>query len=344
MTDFWLSSGHLLLDHDESGYLIAGDEFLKLYFARPEVVPPDEACEAERALHGLLLADPRRPVSAAEIAALADADARENWHLLISFRDHLLAHPSLEAAYLALMRKGVGRTPPLFITQLVHVILRNALDGESDPFVLRAAEVMFRPQRLTREQGCLLLADDEVVEGARTELHASPLVAMLGAQADPFARLRPDARNLDVLSEANAADYFKRSDAYDLVLDFRPGGAGRNALARVIERWLAHMLRLDASVTPLERIEDHDWFWFVGLDQEGTRIGNALWRGKEPDPGAMERVVGLYGLQIGNVPSLQGRLIYLILAMTRDQIVRMKPQNLLVGLPPAATGDVDGRA
>ena len=37
--------------------------------------------------------------------------------------------------------------PPLFLNQLVHLILRNALDGCTDPFVLRAAELMFRPQK-----------------------------------------------------------------------------------------------------------------------------------------------------------------------------------------------------
>ena len=29
-------------------------------------------------------------------------------------------------------RNGLGTTPPLFINQLVHVILRNALDGVDD--------------------------------------------------------------------------------------------------------------------------------------------------------------------------------------------------------------------
>ena len=54
---------------------------------------------------------------------------------MVAFRDHLLAHKTLEAAYLDLMRRGVGNTPPLFLNQLVHVILRNALDGCDDPFV-----------------------------------------------------------------------------------------------------------------------------------------------------------------------------------------------------------------
>src|SRR5438128_6814663 len=99
MPDFWLSSGHHLLDRDDGGGLLVTDEFLKVYLARPELAPPPDACVVERTLHAALLADPRRPVSAADIASMADADARENWELMIGFRDHLVAHKTLEAAY-----------------------------------------------------------------------------------------------------------------------------------------------------------------------------------------------------------------------------------------------------
>src|SRR5262245_14584251 len=125
MNDFWISSGHHLLDRDQNGGLHVTDEFLKLYLARPELIPPPEACAIERTLHAALLADPRMPVSTSDIAAISDPDARENWQLLAAFRDHLLRHKSLEAAYAELARNGVGKTPPLFINQLVHVILRN---------------------------------------------------------------------------------------------------------------------------------------------------------------------------------------------------------------------------
>ena len=40
--DFWLSCGHHLLDRDAGGGLIATDEFLKVYLARPELTPPRE--------------------------------------------------------------------------------------------------------------------------------------------------------------------------------------------------------------------------------------------------------------------------------------------------------------
>ena len=106
------------------------------------MIPPPEACAVERTLHAALLADPRMAVAASDIAAIADADARENWHLLIAFRDHLLRHKTLEAAYAELVRNGIGKTPPLFVNQLVHVILRNALDGVEDARVVRAAETV----------------------------------------------------------------------------------------------------------------------------------------------------------------------------------------------------------
>ena len=60
--DFWLSCGHHLLDRDAAGNLLVTDEFLKAYLARPELVPPPEACAAEHRLHDALLSDPRSPV------------------------------------------------------------------------------------------------------------------------------------------------------------------------------------------------------------------------------------------------------------------------------------------
>ena len=178
--DFWLSSGHHLLDHDAHGRLVVTDEFVKLYLARPEIKPPDDACVVERGLYARLTREPRSAVKAGEIADVADRDARENWRHLTGFRDHLLAHPSLEAAYVALARAAKVTTPPLFVTQLVHVILRNILDGETDALRLRAAEMFYRAQRLTLKDGVILLADEELVDGAAVIDHTSPLVAMFG--------------------------------------------------------------------------------------------------------------------------------------------------------------------
>ena len=323
MKDFWLSCGHHLLDRDAGGGLVATDEFLKAYLARPELAPPPEACAVERTLHAALLAEPRRPVAASDIAAIADADARENWHLLIDFRDHLLRHPTLEAAYLAFARRRGGSIPPLFLNQMVHAILRNALDDCADPFVLRAAEMMFRPQRLTLHEGALVAADDELIAGA-SGAPVSPLVSMLGI---------PAGAAIDVLTEENAASYWERSDCFDMALDLTAGRRGQAALGEALARFLRHMLALNVEIEPLVEMRDVPFTWYVGLDAEATRVGDHLWNGGTLDAATAERVVALYRLNLRESATQTKGPIYLILAMTPERVLRIKPQNILTGLP-----------
>jgi Family of unknown function (DUF6352) len=328
MKDFWLSCGHHLLDRAEGGGLVVTDEFLKVYLARPELNPPPDACVAERTLHAALLLNPGRPVAASEIAAIADADARENWALMVEFRDRLIRHRTIEAAYVDLMRGDALGTPPLFVNQLVHVILRNALDGCEDAFVLRAAEMLFRPQRLTVHDGSLIAADEETVAGANPQ-PVSPLVAMLGLPSG----------EIDVLNDDNAAGYWERSDRFDLALDLTAGRRGLAALGTVIGKWIEHLLALEVEVEPLIEATDVNLVWYVGLDAAATAIGDALWNDDELDQAARERVVGLYRLTFRDpavvLDKARGEPIYLILAMTPERMLRMKPQNLLTGLPVA---------
>jgi Family of unknown function (DUF6352) len=327
MTDFWHSCGHHFLDRDESGGYAVTDDFLKVYLARPELIPPPEACSAERNLHAALIADPRRSVAPSDIMEIADKDARENWEILIGFRDHLLRHKTLEAAYIDLMRRGVGRTPPLFINQLVHLILRNALDDVADPHILRAAELFFRTQRVTLHDGSLIVADEETIAGGG-EAPASPLVSMLG--------LPPDAA-IEVLNNNNAGSYWERSDRFDMALDLSGGRAGLAALAKAMERWVAHLLGFAVTIEPLTELRNAPLSWYVGLDADATQIGNALWQGDELDDNAMTRVVGLFRLSFRDpglmLDKVRGETIYLVLAMSREHLIRMKPQNLVTGLP-----------
>jgi hypothetical protein len=325
MNDFWFSCGHHLTDRDADGGLLVTDEFLKAYLARPELSPPPEACAAERGLYAALLSDPRRPIGAEEIALIADADARENWQLMTAFRDHLLRHQTLETAYLALVRRNVGGTPLLFLNQLVHVILRNALDGCEDPFVLRAAELFFRPQRMTLHDGALLAADEETIAGIGAA-PVSPLVSMLGI---------PPGAQIDVMTEENAATYWARSELFDMALDLSVERRGAAALGTAIERWVRHMLAIDVTVEPLDEMRDVPLTWYVGLDAEATRIGDALWRGDDLDERAQNRVAALFRLTFGTIVPApnEGDAVYLFLAMTSDHVLRMKPQNLLTGLP-----------
>jgi hypothetical protein len=324
--DFWLSCGHHLLDRGQDGGLVVTDEFLKAYLARPEMLPPQDACAAERALHQALLAHPRQPVEPWQIAAIADADARENWELMIEWRDHLLEYATLECAYLAIVRQE-RKFPRIFLDQLVQVILRNILDDCDDVFVLRAAELLFRSQRLTSHQGSLIAVDEEAVPGSNAK-PLSPLVAMLGLSA---------ATEIEVLSEDNAGPYWERSDSFDMALDLTAGRRGLAALGLVVTRWVRHLLAIDLTIDPVTELRDVKLTWYVGLDANATRIGDALWKGDELDQTARGLIVGLYRLTFADdveiVEQARGAPTYMIAAMSIDKTLRLKPQNLITGLP-----------
>lgn len=327
MKDFWISCGHHLLDRDQGGGLLVTDDFLKVYLARPELIPPPEACVVEKTLHGALMADPRRAISPSDIAAIADADARENWQVLIAFRDLLLRHKTLEGAYAELLRNGPGKTPLLFVNQLVHVILRNALDGVEDAQVVRAGELFFRTQRVTLHEGSLLAADEEIIGGINPAPQ-SPLVSMLGIPADA---------HIHVLKDDNASSYWERSDQFDMAIDLTAGHAGLVALAEVMRRWIKHVLGVEVTIEPLKELREVNLAWYVGLDADATKIGDMMWNGEAIDEAAMSRVVGLFALTFRD-PSIvldrvKGEPVYLILAMTPEKIIRLKPQNLATGLP-----------
>jgi hypothetical protein len=325
--EFWVSSGHHLTHRTEGGGLAVTDELLLAYLARPELMPPPAASAAERELHAMLLRAPRRAISAAELSALDDSDARENWEVMLAFRDRLITAHSIEAAYLELIRNGTGSTPPLFLNQLVHLILRNALDTCEDPYVLRAAELLFRPQRVSFYDGAALLADAEIVEAQEHGVH-SPLLAMFGQEP---------AGELDVINAENAWTYWSRSDAFTMALNIGSDALARQALARVIEAWVRHLLHAEVQVEPLSAIEDRDWRWFVGLDAEATQIGNALWRGEALGEEARSRVLASFRLTFRDVAYVDKRVgacpVYILLAMTPDRMLRVKPQNLITGLP-----------
>jgi hypothetical protein len=324
--DFWRACGHHLLDRDVMGKLLVTDEFLKIYLARPELVPPPEACAAERKLHDAMLSDPRGFVAPSQIAAIADADARENWEVMIGWRDHLVKHRTLEAAYLEAIRNNI-RFPQLLVGQLTQAILRNALDDCDDVFVLRAAEMFFRPQKLAMQEG-LATAIDAETEALLGRQPRSPLIALLGV---------PVASEVDMLDDATAASYWERSDRFDMALDLTAGQRGLVALGAVVRRWLSHLLAIDVAIEPLSELRNASLAWYVGLDSEATRIGDALWNGSDLDEETRRRLVGLFRLTFRNpedmIEKVRGEPVYLLAAMKPDEVLHLKPQNLVTGLP-----------
>jgi hypothetical protein len=331
MPDFWRNSGFHLLERDTAGRLRVTDDYLRAYYLRPEVHPVEESCDAERRLHASLMAAPRRAVADAEIEALTDADARHNYRVLLKFRDRLLAAGTVEGCYMGLF-KGAVDVPPLFVGQLAHVILRNLLDGCEDPLRPRAAELFFRDQKATLQEGHVLLADLETVE-----MHAA------GTRYGSIGKLIVEAQgglgkvDLDVLDRANAALYWERDSRHDTVISLTYGRAALDALCRVIEAWVAHFHGLRVSVKPLRRIEEAHWAWHIGLDTESTAILNDLWSGAQVEQGRMRSILALFSLQFEEPAAMRadiaGRTVYLALSANAGQEVRMKPQNLLTNLP-----------
>jgi len=291
----------------------------------------EESGEGELAFHASLMDAPTRSVGEDDLQSVEDEDARDNYRVVLRFRERLLKAGTLEGAYHALF-KGTVDVPPLFIEQLVHVVLRNILDGCDDPLRLRAAEIFFRDQKATIRDGHVMLADLETVD-----MHAS------GSRYGSIGRLIVEAQgdlgtvNLDVLERSNADIYWSRESRHDTVVSMTYGRPALDAFCRVIEAWIAHFFATEVKVRPIRKVEEARWAWHIGLDAESTAIMNDLWAGAEVDAGRMRRILSLFALEFADPAvmrdDVRGRTVYLALSENEQGVVRMKPQNLLLNLP-----------
>jgi hypothetical protein len=332
--DFWPSCGFRLLTKGADDRLTLTDDFLRSTLLRPELAPVAESCAAETALHERLYAVPRVSVSDADLAAVADGDARENYRIWLRFRDRLASAPSVEAAYVALFRDGVD-VPPLFVHQLTQILVRHILGDSADPLQARAGEMLFRPQKISvGGDGAVMAADDATVE----------LLATTGGFGNLGELLRqgktmPRAAELEVLDAANAALYWEHDERFDLAVSLNRGQPALAALCRVLERWVAHFLGVEVSITPQREIDDQRWVWHVGLDAEASALLNDLYNRVEVDAARMDRLLCLFELRFADPaamrPAIAGRPVYLAMAMDGASRLRVKPQNLLVNLPLA---------
>lgn len=334
MPDFWPSCGYRLLAVDDEGRLQVGDDFLRGFLWRPELAPVRESCAAELALHEILLADPRTAVADGDVAVIADADARDNLAIWLRFRDRLLRARSVEAAYVGLFEGEGVDVPPLFVHQLTQILLRHILGEDADPIEARAAEMLFRTQKISVQDEAVMAADEQAVELLAT-------TGNLGSLGELLTQNRTPARtvDLDVLSDGNADTYWTRDERFDLAVSLNRGQPALAALCRVLQRWIAHFLAVEVAIAPAREIADARWVWHVGLDAEASALLNDLYNGVDVADERRERLLCLFELRFADAaamrPAIAGRPVYLAMAMDRENRLRLKPQNLLLNLPLA---------
>lgn len=346
MPDFWRHSGFHLLERNAQGKLAITDDFLRAYFARPEVAPVAESCVRERALFARLMEHPRAMVTTDEIDALTDPGARDSYRIVLNLRDRLLTAGTVEGCYMALFRAPDGSArefsasglPPMFVDQMAHIVVRNVLDGCEEPLLARAGELLFREQRAHVDDGRIVLADLETVDQVSVR-------ARDGSQYGGIGRLIMEAQtplktvDLDVLQTGNASLYWARDERHDTALQINFGRDGLGALCRVLELWIAHFFATQVSIKPVRSIDNARLKWYCGLDRDATTMFNDLYNGALLDYERSRRILALMELTFvdpGSVRSdLQGWPVYLALTMDENGQVRLKPQNLLTNLPMA---------
>ena len=95
----------------------------------------------------------------------------------------------------------------------------------------RAAEMLFRPQRISiQEDGQVMAADDETVERHAIAANFGTIGELLKQGG---ATLR--TAELDVLHDENAPIYWERDESHDLVISLNHGQPALEALCRVLE-------------------------------------------------------------------------------------------------------------
>jgi hypothetical protein len=351
-SSFWHDSGFTACHRNARGWLVPAPTYWLLYLARPELALVSESCAAEIALHDQLVADPIASISAAQIDAMEDDSVRDNYRMFLAFRDAVLAAGSIEAYYLALMRGGAVSIPPLFVDLLVYAIAHNMLDGcdttQHGAWVARAAELLWRPQRVALEGGRLLCADRDVID-ARNDTAGLGDIGRLLIQNKAAVKAAP----MPVLSPETQRDYWAHSARHELLLDLTHAltqelghglsfnltrtHSGLKALATVLEIWVAHLLGLAVQIKPEQKIDDPAWRWHLGLDAESTALLNNLYEDRPVEDARLRRLVSLFRLEFKDLDAMRadvaGKPVYLGLTMDAGQVIRLKPQNLLLNLP-----------
>lgn len=335
MIDFWKSCGYSLLQVDALGHLQVTDDFLRRYWLRPELAPIETSCAHERRLHEMLLEQPRRPVSELSLQQIQDADARENYRITLRFRERLLNAESLDACYFALFAGEGTEVPPVFVFELTQILLRHILRDSANALEARAAEMLFRPQKISYSESAVMAADSEYVEHNASGAGFGPITDWRQPEVAPQRSV-----DVDVLTETNCDAYWERDERFDTALALNADQPAIHALCRVLERWINHFLAVEVAIRPRTDLTEPDWLWHTGLDAEATGILNDLYKGEDVDESRMQHLLCLFQVDFQNpadmLPEIAGHPVYLGMAMTAQHLLKLKPQNLLRNLPLAA--------
>ena len=355
MTTFWTASGHQHLSRNAQGWVCATPDYWRLWLQRPELALVPESCPAEQRLHQALLDAPWMQVAPAQIQAFKDQDARENYQLFLRFRDEVESAGSLESAYMGWMRSGQIALPPLFIDLVVQAIVCNVLHDTDDAWTWRAAELLFRRQRITVQDGRVLAGDSDTLDALQATGGLGDMGRLLMEAGAPLK-----AVDIKVLHPDNAERYFAQREGlgryaflldmtheiqnklpHGLVLSMVNARSGLKALSLVLTRWVQHFLGVAVQIEPVQQVDDPAWRWHVGLDTTATALLNDLYLGHALDAGRQQQLISLFVLRFDDPQDMQadvrGKPVYLGLAMDAQGLLKLKPQNLLLNLPLAST-------
>ncbi|MBS7808095.1 DUF6352 family protein [Variovorax sp. PCZ-1] len=334
------------------------DDFWQSLMARPELAIVPESCRDERRLHDALALKPLRAVKSEELAAIRDEDARANYAMLLQFRDGVVKAGSLSAWYAQLFTSGKITLAPLFIDIAVKEILREVLPAESDAFMLRAAELLYRPQRITIHEGRILSGDQTALDTEKDTGGLGDLGRLLLQNKINVAG--NDAQTLRVLNPEHALTFQEQStqpnyrhtwlldltheqsaqvgqDHHSFEIRLARKDSGLAALSRVLELWIEHFKGTRVRITPLSKIEDPAWRWHTGLDAQSTELLNTLYQQQPLAESQLKRLITLFRLDFLDaadcLPEMRSKPTYLGLAMNEQGLLKLKPQNLLLNLP-----------
>ena len=136
---------------------------------------------------------------------------------------------SLEAAYVDLFHGEGVDVPPLFVAQLTQVMLRHILGEKADPLAARAAEMLFRTQKIAvTEDGAVMAADEVTIEMYAEGGGFGSLGELLSRNRTPLRTV-----DLDVLDVENGAIVLgaRRAARFLGEPQSRPAGARRRSRA-----------------------------------------------------------------------------------------------------------------